>query len=137
MKKIIDSIALWWFLHVRNRTERKGEGHGYWYRFRRYTLEIGTQSGNFRARFTASEHPYGYLNESLEQGNEDNVFGFIRLMYYLGASVTDDKELCDAVVKALNGYGERLLKEGERMAKEADDEPEGAILDFEKSVSAR
>ena len=99
--KIWDKIVRFWCLNVMNPVEASGEKGGFRYVFRRYTLELRTVSGNWRMRVTACEHPFGYLRASVEQGKEDNVFGFANVLYYLTMTMTTDKRLVDEVQKAL------------------------------------
>ena len=108
-----------WCLNVMNPVEASGEKGGFRYVFRRYTLDLRTVSGNWRMRVTACEHPFGYLRASVEQGKEDNVFGFANVLYYLTMTLTTDQRLVDEVHKALVDY-ETRLEEKEK----AEDDPE-------------
>ena len=106
-----------------------GEKGGFRYVFRRYTLELRTVSGNWRMRVTACEHPWAYLRASVEQGREDNVFGFTNVLYYLTMTMTTDQRLVDDVQKALVDYDRRLEENvGE------DPEEEKAALEEVKGV---
>lgn len=70
-------------------------------------MTIETLSGNFKARWTASEHPFGYL---LAGKNDDNIVGFCQMMYYLGSTVTTDQGLVNDIQKAISKYEKRLGK---------------------------
>lgn len=120
-----------WCLNVANPVETSGEKGGFRYVFRRYTLELRTVSGNWRMRVTACEHPWAYLRASVEQGREDNVFGFANVLYYLTMTMTTDQRLVDEVQKALVDYEKRLE---EKEKSEDDPEDEQAALDEVKGV---
>lgn len=118
-----------WCLNVMNPVVVSGEKGGFGYVFRRYTLELRTVSGNWRMRVTACEHPWAYLRASVEQGREDNVFGFAHVLYYLTMTMTTDQRLVDEVQKALVDYDRRLEENvGE------DSEEEKAALEEVKGV---
>lgn len=118
-----------WCLNVMNPVVVSGEKGGFRYVFRRYTLELRTVSGNWRMRVTACEHPWAYLRASVEQGREDNVFGFANVLYYLTMTMTTDQRLVDDVQKALVDYDRRLEENvGE------DSEEEKAALEEVKGV---
>lgn len=129
--KIWDKIVRFWCLKVANPVEVSGEKGGFRYVFRRYTLDLRTVSGNWRMRVTACENPFGYLRASVEQGREDNVFGFANVLYYLTMTMTTDQRLVDEVQKALVDY-EKRLEEKERA--EDDPEEEKAALEEVKGV---
>lgn len=126
MKKIIDDIRRWWLFHLANPVVRKGEsidGAFKWV-FRRYWLDISTLSGNFKARFTASENPYGYL---LAGQDDENILGFAQTLYYLGSSLTTDQQLCDDLGAAYKAYVERLEKQAAVEVKEDEFEEKVAL----------
>ena len=105
MKKFIDKIREWWLFHLANPVVRKGEHGGFKWVFRRFTLDITTISGNFSARFTAGEHPYGYLI----MGKDDlNIEGFCSILYQIGSLLTTEKNFADDIQKALEDYLDRL-----------------------------
>lgn len=107
MKKIWTKIVKWWYFTIRNKVIRKGEAGGFKWKFRRFTLDISTISGNFKVRFTASDHPYAYL---LCGKTDDNIIGFAQMLYYLGMVITTDQGLVDDISKAVNKYEKRLEK---------------------------
>lgn len=120
-----------WCLNVMNPVEVSGEKGGFRYVFRRYTLELRTVSGNWRMRVTACEHPWAYLRASVEQGREDNVFGFAHVLYYLTMTMTTDQRLVDEVQKALVDYDVRLE---EKAKVEEDPEEEKAAMEEVRGV---
>lgn len=70
-------------------------------------MTVETLSGNFKVRFTADEHPYGYLIA----GNDDvNIHGFAATIYQIGKLLTTDQGFCDDVQKAIAKYEKRLEK---------------------------
>lgn len=115
---------------MRNPIVREGEHGGFKWRFRRFTLEISTVSDNWRARWTAAEHPYGYL---LAGSGDENIEGFAQTMYEVGMLLTTDQGFVNDIQKALKKYSSRLEK---KAAKDiAEDETEEKIaLEEEKQV---
>ena len=61
MGKFWSKIEKFWWFSMRNPVIRAGERGAFRWKFRRFWLEIETLSGNFKARWTADEHPYAYL----------------------------------------------------------------------------
>lgn len=120
----------WWF-HVRNGKVRKGQKGGFKWVFRRFWLEISTLSGNFKARFTAAEHPYGYL---LAGKGDENIEGFCQMLYMVGMLLTTDQGFVDDVAKAVKKYEKRLEKEN---PVDEDETEEKLALEFEKQVQER
>lgn len=130
MSKFVDKIRKFWFFRLANPVVRKGESKdgAFKWRFRRFWLEIETLSGNFKARFTAGEHPYGYL---LAGKSDDNIEGFCQCVYMISSLLTTDQSFVKDVQKALNACIER--KENE--AKIVEDETEEKIaLETEKEI---
>lgn len=101
-------IQTWFWFTFRNAKVRQGESGGFKWCFRRLSMEIETLSGNFKARFTAAEHPYGYL---LAGNNDDNIVGFCQFMYMLSQLLTRDRGLVNDVQKAISKYEKRLEKQ--------------------------
>ena len=102
---------------MRNPIVRKGEHGGFKWCFRRFWLDIETVSGNFKARFIAAEHPYGYL---VAGKDNKNIEGFCQTVYEVGMLLTTDQGFVNDVVKALKKYDSRLQKS----VKVEDDETE-------------
>lgn len=86
---------------------RSGEKGGFKWVFRRFWLEITTLSGNFKARFTAGEHPYGYL---IAGKDDSNIEGYCQMLYMVGMLLTTDQVFANDVQKAIKRYDERMLK---------------------------
>lgn len=130
MKKIWTKIVKWWYFHVANPVVRKGEAGGFRWTFRRFWLDITTVSGNFKVRFIADEHPYGYL----AAGKDDtNIHGFARMMYDVGKLLTTDQEFVDDVTNAIVNYNSRLEKQA--AGDVVDDETEEKIaMETEKAI---
>ena len=104
--------------NFQNPVVREGEHGGFKWRFRRFWLDVRTLSGNFKARFTAAEHPYGYL---LAGEGDSNIEGFCQMLYTVGMLLTTDQGFVDDVQKALRKYERRLVPvvvedEGEEIA---------------------
>lgn len=126
--KIKEKIMKWWFFRVKNTTVRKGEEGGFKWRFRRFTMEISTVSGNFKARWTADAHPYGYL---LSGKDDDNIHGYCQIVYEISKLLTTDQKFATDIQKAVRDYDKRLQKK----AKFVEDETEEKIdLEGEKQV---
>lgn len=103
-------IQTWFWFTFRNPKIRQGEAGGFKWCFRRLDMTIETLSGNFKARFTAAEHPFAYL---LAGKTDDNIIGFAQMLYYLGMVITTDQGLVDDISKAVNKYEKRLQKSAE------------------------
>ena len=122
MKKILAKIEKWWLLTFRNKVEYKFEFGGFNVVFRRFWLEIESVSENFKVRFLASEHPYGYLYVSAKQGRLDNIHGFCAYIYKLSHTLTTDNKLVEDVTKAIKNYEKRLAaKAATQVSTENDD----------------
>lgn len=109
MKQILAKIQKWWLLTFRNKVEYKFEFGGFKVVFRRFWLEIESVSENFKVRFLASEHPYGYLYVSAKQGRLDNIHGFCAYIYKLSHTLTTDNKLVEDVTKVIKNYEKRLV----------------------------
>lgn len=97
----------WWWFTFKNPVIRKGESGGFKWTFRRLDFEIRTVSGNFKARFTAAEHPYAYL---LSGKDDANIEGFCQTIYTVGMLLTTDQKFVNAIGKAVSDYEKRLQK---------------------------
>lgn len=120
----------WWWFTMRNPIVREGEHGGFKWRFRRFTLEISTLSGNWKARWTAAEHPYGYL---LAGSGDENIEGFAQTMYEVGMLLTTDQGFVNDIQKALRKYSSRLEKKAAKDIVE-DETEEKIALEEEKQV---
>ena len=108
MKQILAKIEKWWLFTFGNPVESKFEFGGFKVIFRRFWLDIETVSGNFKVRFLASHHPYGYLFVSAQKGNLNNIHGFCAYIYKLSHTLTTDNKLVEDVNKAMKNYDKRL-----------------------------
>lgn len=108
MKKILAKIEKWWLLTFCNPIEYKFKFGGFKVVFRRYWLQIESISENFKVRYLASQHPYGYLFVSAQKGNLDNIHGFCAYIYKLSHTLTTDNKLVEDVTKAIKNYEKRL-----------------------------
>ena len=124
--KIIDKIRRFWLFRMANPVVREGEHGGFKWKFRRFWLEIGTLSGNFKGRWTASEHPFGYL---VAGEDDDNIEGFCQMVYMVSMLLTTDQKFVNDVNKALDRYEKRMEK-----AKGDEEDDEEVILAAEKQV---
>ncbi|MBO7510015.1 MAG: hypothetical protein J6T35_02430 [Bacteroidales bacterium] len=122
MSKIIEKIKRFWYFRIANPVLREGEAGGFKWSFRKFWLDIRTVSGNFQCRFTAAEHPYGYL---LAGEDDDNVLGFCQMLYYLGMVITTDQGLVNDIQKAFSKYEKRL----EKVEADPNDSEEAAIAE--------
>lgn len=125
--KLFDKIRRFYLFHLANPVVRKGEKGGFKWCFRRYWLDIETVSGNFKARFTASEHPYAYL---LSGEGDDNIHGFSQMLYFVSHTITTDQQLVNEIGDALHAYEKRLEKKENPDA----DEPEEVALEEVKQI---
>ena len=107
---------------------RSGEKGGFKWVFRRFWLEITTLSGNFKARFTAGEHPYGYL---IAGKDDDNISGFCEMLYMVGMLLTTDQGFVNDIRKAIDKYDKRLQKQNPVVEDETE---EKIALETEKAV---
>lgn len=119
----------WWF-HFRNPVVRQGEAGGFCWVFRRFWLEISTKSGNFTARFTADEHPFGYL---VAGKDDSNVHGFAYVLYTVGKLLTTDQGFVNDIHRAIQKYNQRLNKKAASGVVE-DETEEKIALETEKQI---
>ena len=128
MKKIWLKIRKLWLFTMRNPVVRAGKTEAFQWKFRRFDMEVRTFSGNWIAKWTAAEFPYGYL----VSGKDDtNIIGFCQTMYEVGMLLTTDQRFVNDIQKALQKYSQRI----EKSAKVVEDETEEKIaLEFEKQV---
>lgn len=122
------NFVKWWYFHLANPVIRKGERGGFRWCFRRFWLEISSLSGNFKARFTAAEHPYGYL---LVGKTDDNIVGFCEMIYSVGMLLTTDRCFVSDINKAIQKYDKRLQKAN---APKEDETEERIDLEYVKGV---
>lgn len=128
MKKLWLKIVRFWYFKVRNPKIRVGAHGGFRWVFRRYNFTVETLSGNWKASWTTSEHPFGYL---LSSKTDDNIIGFCQTMYEVGMLLTTDQGFVNDIQKALKKYSARI----EKKAKVVEDEIEEKVaIEEEKQV---
>lgn len=127
----MNKLRNWWWFHVRNYKVREGEKGGFKWVFRRFWLEITTLSGNFKARFTAGEHPYGYL---VAGKDDDNINGFCETLYMVGMLLTTDQGFVNDIQKAIAKYDKRIQKENPVVEDEIE---EKMAIEEQKAVDER
>lgn len=115
---MLKKLRMWWYFHIANPVVRKGEKGGFKWVFRRFWLEISTVSGNFKAKFMAAEHPYGYL---ISGKDDENIEGFCQTVYMVSMMLTTDQKFVDDVNRAVKKYGDRLDKENPVVEDEIDE----------------
>lgn len=125
MAKLREKFLRIWYFWFRNPVVRRGEHGGFKWVFRRFWLDISTLSGNFKARFTAGEHPYGFL---LTGTTDDNIEGFCQVLYEIGSLITTDQGFVNDIQKAVKKYAKRMEKTP------ADDEDEEIALEEVKAI---
>ena len=104
---------------------RTGERSAFKWKFRRFWLDIETVSGNFKARFKASAHPYAYL---LSGKDDDNIYGFCQFVYMVSHLLTTDQQFADEVGAAI------MKMDKEQKAPEENKAEEEAALQEVKGV---
>lgn len=123
---------MFWYFKVKNPVVRKGESKDGAFRwtFRRFWLEIETLSGNFKARFTADEHPFAAL---LSDESDKNTPGFAEILYTVGMLLTTEQKFANDIQNAIKRYQDRMMKS----AKVDEDEIEEKIaLETEKQIQS-
>lgn len=117
-----------WYFRIANPVVRKGEKGGFKWVFRRFDLTIETLSGNFKARFTAGEHPFAAL---LSDDSDKNTPGFAEILYTVGMLLTTEQKFANDIQNAIKRYQDRATKS----AKVEEDEIEEKIaLETEKQI---
>lgn len=128
---MFQKIQKWWLFHIANPVLKELELGAFRISFRKFWLEISTASGNFSARYTAAEYPYGYLLEALNQNKEETVHGFCERIYMWSMLLLRDQKLADDMDEAVHQYHKRL--EGDIKIEENEAE-EMAALETEKQI---
>lgn len=113
---------------MRNPVVRKGEHGGFKWCFRRFWLDVETLSGNFKARFMAGEHPYGYL---VAGKDDNNILGYCQTLYEVAMLLTTDQGFVNDIQKALRKYSSRIEK---NVKVEEDEVKEKIALETEKAI---
>lgn len=126
MVKFVEKLKKFWYFNLSNPVIRKGERGGFKWTFKRFWLDVETVSGNWKMRFIANEHPYGYL---VSGKDDNNIVGYCATMYYLSQTLTTDQGLVSDVEKALKKFEKRV-----GMAEMEPEEEEAAAMEEVKSV---
>lgn len=116
---------------MRNPKVRVGEKGGFKWAFRRFGMDIETVSGNFKAHFTAGEHPFGYL---ISGNGDDNIEGYCQMLYMVGMLLTTDQGFVNDIQKAIAKYDKRIQKANPVVE---DDFEEKVAIEEQKEVSER
>lgn len=124
---MIKKFVHWWYFTFRNPVIRKGEKGGFKWKFRRFTLEIRTLSGNWKAKWTASEHPYATL---LTSASDENIEGYASIIYEIGALLTTDQKFVNDITTAIRQYSDRIEQGVE--VKEDEEEERQALEEVKK-----
>ena len=111
-------IKKWWWFTLNNPVIRTGEHGGFKWKFRRFWLDVETLSGNMKMRFTAAEHPYGYL---ISGTDDDNIQGFAEVMYSVAMLLTTEQQFANEIQQAVENYGKRL-EEKEKPVEDKEEE---------------
>lgn len=127
---IFDKILKLWYFTFRNKVVWKGEKGGFRVKFRRFWVEAESLSGNWKARWTAAEFPYGYLLSAVTGNNEDTLWGFVERMYMWSMLLLTDVDFAKDMDKAYEDYKKRM----EPKTVEENPQEEEAALEFEKEV---
>lgn len=107
-KNLWTKILRFWFFRVRNRRMHHLEQGGFIIDFYMYDMRIRSVSGNFSMKIGASEHPFGYLVQSLAQHKESSIHGYAAYMYMFATELTKDDKLRKDLSDALSAYEKRV-----------------------------
>ena len=105
-------------LHFRNTLVKEVEFDAYKVTFRRFTMDITTNSGNMKLRTMGMLYPNSFLYNALEQGDEKLVRWFCDEVYQFVSLITTDQGLANDVHKAFAKFYKRMEKKAESIAKE-------------------
>ena len=122
--KLKERFSRWWIFKVRNTKVREGRTEAFRWCFRRFSMDISTASGNFKASWTAGENPYAYL---LAGETDENIIGFCQIMYQVGMLLTTEQKFAKDVAKAIENYANRLSKEAAKGVVEDETEEKIAL----------
>lgn len=117
MKKILTIAVKWLIYYFSNRVIKIVEFNAYKVTFRKYTMEITTQSGNMKLRTGNMLYPNSVLYSALIAGDKNIVEWYCDFVYQFVSLITTDKGLIQDVDKAFAKYYKRLEKKSESLAK--------------------
>lgn len=118
MKKLFMNISNWWLLTFRNTLLREVEFDAYKVTFRRFTMDITTNSNNLQLRTIGMLYPNSFLYNGLEKGDEKIVERFCNEVYQFVSLLTADQGLANDIHKAFAKFYKRMEKKAESVAKE-------------------
>lgn len=113
-----------------NPVVKTGEKGAFRWVFRRYTLEVETLSGNWKARWTADDSPYVHL---VACENDDDIRKYFEIIYEVSKLLMTEQRFANDCVKAVLNYSKRLDKAAAKEVVE-DEIEEKAALEFERQV---
>lgn len=113
-----------------NPVVKTGEKGAFRWVFRRYTLEVETLSGNWKARWTADDSPYVHL---MACENDDDIREYFEIIYEVSKLLMTEQRFANDCVKAVLNYSKRLDKAAAKGVVE-DEIEEKAALEFERQV---
>lgn len=113
-----------------NPVVKTGEKGAFRWVFRRYTLEVETLSGNWKARWTADDSPYVHL---MACENDDDIRKYFEIIYEVSKLLMTEQRFANDCVKAVLNYSKRLDKAAAKGVVE-DEIEEKAALEFERQV---
>lgn len=131
---IRNSFLKWWYFKVRNTIEWKGEKGGFKVIFRRFSLEISSLSGNFKAVWAADEYPYGYLLTAVNGGNAETLWGFCERIYAWSKCLLREQQLVSDFDGAFERYVKRVESEPQEPFVLDTETEERIILEGEKEA---
>lgn len=128
-EKLSEKLVDMWVFGIANRKKREIIIGGFRFIFRSYTLDISSISRSWSMRLLCSEHPYGYLLASLNQGNQENLHGYAMTLFMQATSLTKDQKLVKDVQRDCEAYMKRLLREGEKTEMQARKDKDREVKD--------
>ena len=134
--KLIQRFALWRLLG-RNKVLYQFSGKdfaGFKITFRRYYMDIVSESKNFKLRLAFFTQPYLYLLESAKQGKKENIYGFTLAVYQTSMMLCTDQKFIDDNNKALSACFARMEKRGASQKKASDFENYLALKEVRANV---
>lgn len=141
--KLIERLALWRLLG-RNKVLYEFSGKdfkGFKITFRRYYMDIVSESKNFKLRLAFYTQPYLYLLESAKQGKKENIYGYTLAVYQTSMLLCTDQKFIDDNSKALSACFARIEKKAASQPKARDFQDDMALKEvkanFERGQMTR
>lgn len=123
IKNWVAQAKVWWMLHFRNTLIREIEVGAYKVTFRRFYIEVATQSGNVKLRMDGRmEYPVGFMMSALDAGDYNVIHTFCNNVYCFIALHTCDVTLREDIQKAFKAWSDRMEDESEGKAKSISDD---------------